>query len=132
MRNTRYYKWIYLVISVAILFMCSAYCWFISQRSGNIMGYLGWFSIAWVFSLLAAGICFVCRLLRFIKRDNFTYIFISAISFSLSLFGITRVEDMKQLTSIWGLLLFAGLLIGALMLADTYIMEILTPKKWKE
>jgi hypothetical protein len=117
---------------VAILFICSAYCWFISQRSGNIMGYLGWFSMAWVFSLLAAGICFVCRLVQLIKRDSFTYIFISAVSFSLSLFGITMVDNRQHLVSIWGLLLFVGVLIGALMLADIYIFEILTPKKWKE
>jgi len=132
MRNSPYHKWIYLAISMAILLICSAYCWLISQRSGNITGYLGWFSIAWVFSLFAAVICFACRMLHLIKRDNFSYIFVSVISFSLSLFGITKVQDMEHLVSLWGLLLFAGLLIGALMLADTYIMEILTPQKRKE
>ncbi len=96
------------------------------------MGYLGWFSIAWVFSVLAAGICFVCRLLHLIKRDNFSYIFVSVIAFSLSLFGITMVDNRLHLVSIWGLLLFVGVLIGALMLADIYIIEILAPKKWKE
>ena len=96
------------------------------------MGYLGWFSIAWVFSVLAAGICFACRLLHLIKRDNFSYVFVSVIAFSLSLFGITMVDNRLHLVSIWGLLLFVGVLIGALMLADIYIIEILAPKKWKE
>jgi len=131
MRNTPIRKWIYLFISVTILVICSAYCWSISQRSDD-MGYFGWFSIGWVFSLLAGGICLICRLLNFIKRDTFSYIFVSVISFSLSLFGITKVEDMKHLTSIWGSLLFTGLSIGALLLADTFIIEILTPKKWKK
>jgi len=132
MRNTSNYKWIYLFISLTVLVICSAYCWYLSQRSGDILGYLGWFSIAWTVSLIASGIGFFCRLLNFIKRDNFAYIFASVVSFSLSLFGITKVEDVKHLESVWGLLLFVGLLIGSLMLADTYILEILTLKKWKE
>ena len=132
MRNTPIRKWLYLFISVTILVICSAYCWSISQRSGDILGYFGWFFIGWGFSLLAAGVCLICRLLNFIKRETFSYIFVSVISFSVSLFGITKVEDMKHLTSIWGSLLFTGLSIGALLLADTFIIEILTPKKWKK
>jgi hypothetical protein len=100
-----------------------------SQRPGNILGYFGWYITAWVFSLIAAGISFACRLLNWVKRDSFLYIFISVSDFSLCLFGIVNLRDMNHLVNAWVLLLLAGLLIGALMLADTYIMESLTTKK---
>src|ERR1700739_1607300 len=129
MENHSSNKWIYLFISVSLLVVCSAYFWYISQKSGNILGYWGWFSIAWIFSLVAAGVWFLCRVLNFVRRNNFSYIFVSVVSFSLSLFGITKVEDMKHLVSIWGILLFSGLFVSSLMLADTYIIELFTAKK---
>jgi hypothetical protein len=126
-------KWPKLIWSIVIIAASAIYASKLSANGSNILGIFGFFFVGWGIAFIASILVFSLRLFRVLHRWSFLYIFIASSEFFLSVCGLWLSKGYQSGYGFWVFLYFLTLALGAIMLIDIFVVEILglqdRPKK---
>lgn len=125
-------KWRYLFLSILLLVACSIGLEHISRPANNILGIFGYLMIAWITLLPLAFVILALRILRRLSRDSFIYVFSGLYTLTLGLTGIIFAWGNGNKFSYWVFIYFASLILGLLMLSDSFVVELFDFSKSKQ
>lgn len=117
-------KWYYLFLSILLLVACSIGFEHISRPDDNILGIFAYLMIGWITLLPFAFVILTLRILHRLSRSSFIYVFSGLYTCTLGSTGIIFAWGNGIKFGHWVFIYFTSLILGLLMLSDSFVVEL--------
>jgi hypothetical protein len=98
-------------------------------NGSGVPGIFGWFLVYWMIILFLSAAIFVFRLFKSARRQSLSYICLGLGSFLMGVTGLfIGIGDIHR-DMLWLCLYLATIVLGLIMLSDTFIMNLIGQKE---